>query len=83
MTDELTSSFDWVLADIGPIEPAGRTAAMAGCADGVVLVVAANATRRAVALKVKEDIVAAGGRVLGAVLAERTFPIPEVIYRRL
>ena len=80
MMRELRESFDFVLADIGPI---GCASAVAQCADGVVLVVTANVTRRAVALKATQDFVAAGGRLLGAVLTERTFPIPEGIYRRL
>ena len=80
---DLRHSFEWVLADIGPIGAAGAGPEIATSGDGVVLVVAANTTRRAVALKIKDEIVAAGGRVLGAVLTDRTFPIPEAIYRRL
>lgn len=83
MMAELSESFDWVLADIGPLGPAGGTSAIAQSADGVVLVVAANATKRAVVLKAKQDLVAAGGCLLGAVFTDRTFPIPEAIYRRL
>ena len=56
---------------------------MAEAADGVVLVVTANRTRRAVALGAAQALLAAGARVLGTVLADRTFPIPETIYRRL
>ncbi len=76
-------SFDWLLADIGRIGYVGRAPAMARSADGVVLVVTANATRRDAALKAKQELVAAGGRLLGTVLTDRTFPIPEAIYRRL
>ena len=83
MTGELCESFDWVLVDIGPIGTAGHPAAMAEGADAVVLVVTANRTRRAVALGAAQALLAAGARVLGTVLADRTFPIPETIYRRL
>jgi len=56
---------------------------MAQIADGVVLVVSAERTRRAAACKIKEMLEAAQVRLLGAVLSDREFPIPERIYRRL
>jgi Mrp family chromosome partitioning ATPase len=83
MTHELREAFGWVLVDVGPIGTDGVVPAVAPCADGVVLVVAAHATRRAPALQASQDIVAAGGLLLGAVLTDRTFPVPEAIYRRL
>jgi Mrp family chromosome partitioning ATPase len=51
--------------------------------DGVVLVLEANSTRRAAARKAKQALEAANVRVLGTVLNNRTFPIPEKIYRLL
>ena len=52
-------------------------------ADGVVLVVRANVTRKASARKTQELLAAANVRLLGVVLSERTFPVPERLYRRL
>src|SRR4029077_13725379 len=52
-------------------------------ADGLVLVLEANATRREPALRVMENLRAAQVQVLGAVLNKRTFPIPEVLYQRI
>ncbi len=52
-------------------------------ADGAVLVVEAGRTRRVAARTAKDNFMAAGVRVLGTVLTERTFPIPEGIYKRL
>jgi Mrp family chromosome partitioning ATPase len=49
----------------------------------MVLVVQANSTRRVTAQKVKEKLQAANARLLGTVLSERTFPIPETIYKKL
>ncbi len=40
-------------------------------------------TRRVVARKIKEMLEAAQARILGTVLSDRVFPIPERIYRRL
>ena len=51
--------------------------------DGIVVVLRANATRREAARKVKQDMEAANVRLLGAVLNDRTFPIPDAIYSRL
>jgi len=61
----------------------GGTAALGQQADGVILVVAAHRTRRVIASQIKETLETAHTRILGAVLAERTFPIPEKIYRHL
>lgn len=66
--------------------PAGDSndaTAMAHLADGIVLVVAARRTRRVVAQRIKRVLEASEVRVLGTVLTEREFPIPERIYRRL
>jgi hypothetical protein len=66
--------------------PAGRSseAAFLGhLSDGLVLVLQANSTRRAAALKVKDILQASQTRLLGAVLSERTFPIPQRIYKKL
>jgi len=57
--------------------------ATAQFADGIVLVLSARRTRRAAALKIKVELEAAQVRILGAVLSDRAFPIPEAIYRRL
>ena len=52
-------------------------------AEGVVLVLRANSSRREAARKAVRDLEAANVRVLGAVLNHRTFPVPESIYRKL
>jgi hypothetical protein len=54
---------------------------MATLADGVVLVVSAQRTRRVMALKVRSALSQA--RLLGTVLSDREFPMPTSIYRRL
>jgi hypothetical protein len=80
---ELRQTFDYTVL-YGPPAGAGSEAALMGSlCDGVVLVLAANSTRRVAAQKVKERMHAANARVLGAVLSDRTFPIPDSIYKRL
>jgi hypothetical protein len=69
---------------VGP--PAGESnevTAMAQLADGIVLVLSADHTRRITARKIKEKLECARARVLGTVLSDRVFPIPAGIYRRL
>ena len=56
---------------------------MSQSADGIILVLSAQHTRRAAALKVKRALGEAQVRLLGAVLRDREFPIPERVYRRL
>lgn len=51
--------------------------------DAAVLVLTANVTRKQAALRAKEQLMRYGVSVLGAVLDQRTLPIPESIYRRL
>ena len=51
--------------------------------DGLVLVVAANSTRRETLWKARKRLDATNLNLLAAVLSERTFPIPEVLYRLL
>jgi hypothetical protein len=66
-----------------PARESTQATAMARFADGVVLVLSAHRTRRNTALRVLEGLEAAQARILGTVLSDRTFPIPERIYRRL
>jgi len=63
----------------------GFDAAMttAGFSDGMILVFSARRTRRATALRLKESLDGARVKILGSVLSDRVFPIPEKIYRRL
>jgi hypothetical protein len=51
--------------------------------EGAVLVVTANRTRREAALHAKQVLSQWNAEVLGVVLDQRTFPVPEAIYRRL
>jgi Mrp family chromosome partitioning ATPase len=52
-------------------------------ADGLVLVIEANITRRETAQKIKQDLELVGVCLVGAVLNNRTFPIPDSLYRHL
>jgi protein-tyrosine kinase len=80
---ELRNEFDYAVIQ-GPSAGISSEAALLGeLADGIILVLGANSTRRAIARKIKNTWEGAGSRILGTVLSDRTFPIPERIYRRL
>ena len=65
--------------------PAGGSelAILTQSADGIVLVLSAQNTRRASAARIKNTLAERNVRLLGAVLMDREFPIPEKLYRRL
>jgi len=58
-----------------------RRASLAEAADGMVLVLSALKTRRVSARKMLDEL--SHVRLLGTVLQDREFPIPEGIYQRL
>lgn len=80
---ELRSEFEYALIDGPPVNLYADTSLLGKLADGVVLVVHANSTRREAAKKAKESLEAANVRVLGTVLNKRLFPIPESLYHRI
>ena len=81
--EELRNIFSYVVIHSGPLRLETSSMLLSRWSDGVVLVLEANSTRRDTARRAKENLAAAGVSVLGVVLNNRTFPIPEAIYRRL
>ncbi|HTA50866.1 MAG TPA: hypothetical protein VK930_15545 [Verrucomicrobiae bacterium] len=80
---ELRKEFEYAVIE-GPAAGISSEAALLGqLTDGIILVLGAHNTRRATARKIKETLEAAQSRILGTVLRERRFPVPERIYRRL
>jgi hypothetical protein len=80
---ELRAEFDYSILEGRPAGLSSEAASLGQLTDGIVLVLAAHKTRRAAAKKIKENLEAARTRILGAVLSERTFPIPGPLYRCL
>jgi Mrp family chromosome partitioning ATPase len=80
---ELREEFDFTIIHGDCAGFSSATCLLAHLVDGLVLGVTANRTRKAVAQKIQEHLAAADVRLLGIVLCERTFPIPEGLYRRL
>jgi protein-tyrosine kinase len=80
---ELRAEFDYVLMDVAPMNVCNHTMTFGSLLDGVVLVIKATSTRRDWAREAVQQLRESNVRVLGVVLNERTFPIPERIYKRL
>ena len=78
---ELTTDFDFSILWCAPVS--WLTASIAQACDGLVLVLTANKTRRLVAAQIKEQLSKAQVPLLGTVLAERRFPVPQGLYRNL
>ena len=80
---ELRKEFDYTLIDSPALNLYTDALALGAIADGVVVVLQADSTRRESALKGLQTLREAHIEVLGAVLNQRTFPIPDFVYRRL
>jgi hypothetical protein len=80
---ELRNEFEYAVIH-GPVAGMSSEAALLGqLSDGIILVLGAHSTRKATARKIKETLEGAQSRILGTVLSQRRFPVPERIYRRL
>jgi len=80
---ELRKEFDYVLIDAPALNLYADAIALGRIADGLVVVLQAESTRRETARRGLESLREAQIEVLGAVLNQRTFPIPDFVYRRL
>lgn len=80
---DLRHEFDYLLIDTPPINSDADAVAIGQLADGIILIVGSNSTRREPARIARERFNAARIPVLGAVLNRRTYPIPDALYRIL
>ena len=79
---ELRQEFRYALMDSPPVNLYADAVPLVQAADGVILVVSANSTRRDAARKAKACFENAGANLLGVVLNNRTYPVPRAIYDR-
>lgn len=82
-TEELRKAFRYVIVHSGSLWLNADVMLISKWTDGVVLILEAHSTRRDTARRIKESLAAANARVLGVVLNNRTYPIPETLYSRL
>jgi Mrp family chromosome partitioning ATPase len=80
---ELREEFGHVLVSAPPLARENEATLMGQLADGIVLIIEANQSRRDNVRQVKENLETAQVQILGAVLDQRRYPIPGFLYRRL
>jgi Mrp family chromosome partitioning ATPase len=80
---EIRNQFKYIVMNAPPLNAFADGMLLGRFVDGVVLVLEANTTRREAALRVTERLRATSIPVLGAVLNNRTFPIPAALYKRI
>ena len=80
---DMRDQFDYVILDSPPALLFSEFRVLCSKADGVVLVINSQKTRRQVALKAKKELEEAGAKLLGVVLNKRRYYIPNRIYKML
>ena len=80
---QLRDQFELIIVDCAPMERGEYSTLLPDAADGIFLVIKAEATRPAVIAHAKALVEQAGGHFLGAVLNGRRNYIPEFLYRLL
>ncbi len=81
--DALRWNFDYVLIDCPSPSVSSEAITLAPIIDGVAMVVKAAQTRRSQIQHCQEMLKNAGGTLLGFVLNQRQYPVPDWLYRRM
>lgn len=81
--EELGAHFDHIIINTPPMNLYAESLALSQFTDGVLLILEANVTRRETVRNMKNRLEDLGVPLLGVVLNNRTFPIPETLYRLL
>ncbi len=77
------NQFSLILIDSSPVNASTDGLAICEFVNGVILVIAAEKTRSAVAQNVKREILRREGNLLGIVFTKRKFHIPKSIHKHL
>ncbi len=80
---EFRREFEYSILEGPAAGESSDSAIAAQVADGMILVLTAHGTRRATVQRIQETLKSTQTHLLGTILAERQFPIPQGIYRRL
>ena len=83
LLDELSERYDHLLIDAPAVNCHPEAQILAPLVDGVLLVVRAGHSAREAVLQAKKRLELARARLLGVVLNDRVYPLPEFLYRRL
>jgi hypothetical protein len=80
---QVRREFEYSIVAARSAAESNQALAMAQFADGIILVLSAQHTRRATALRIKQTLDGSRARLMGTVLSDRLFPMPAALYRRL
>jgi Mrp family chromosome partitioning ATPase len=83
LLDQLGAAYDWIVCDLGPVLEHPETALLGAACDGVVLVVRAHQTRRALTQRALDALNVARCRVLGTVLNAQRESLPGFLRDRV
>lgn len=78
-----SENFNLVILDAPPITECAESRYLSGKVDGVILVLEAENTRRHIAIEAKRNIEKTGGNLLGVILNNVKYRIPEWLYKRI
>ena len=81
--NRLRREFGFLVIHAPALEAGDEAVLLGQLSEGLVLVLEANITRRAAAVRASQMLRASGVALLGTILDQRTFPVPESIYRRV
>jgi len=80
---QFVAQFDYVLIDVEPVTAGSNVAGVFRLVGGVIVVVAADSTRREIARRATQTLAESGVTVIGAVLMNQQVSIPDALYRPL
>jgi hypothetical protein len=80
---KLRNEFEYAVIQGPAVDVSSECASLGQLVDGIILVIEAHSTRKAIARKLKETLETTQSRILGTVLSGRRFPVPYGIYRRV
>ena len=79
----LRREFGFLVIHAPALDAGDEAVLLSQLAEGLVLVLEANVSRRAAAIRASQMLHASGVSLLGTILDQRTFPVPESLYRRV
>lgn len=81
--DGFRKSYDYVIFDCPPVIPVTDAGVLGPMCDGILMVLQAGRTQRGIILHAQDRLQAVHARVLGYVMSNIEYHIPEYIYRYL
>lgn len=81
--EDLRQTFEYTLIDVPGANHGNNAGVLGQLADAAILVIEANSTRKAAAARAKKTMEEMNVKLLGTILNNRSYPIPEKLYRKL